>query len=120
MENVIPAYIMISRMVKIALQLSWIRAFRYERKGREFESLQCYKYFNFIVMKQSKKCYKHEKPFILKHNPGKHQIDKYCLSKCSKTWYKRLLKWNFSWMSRGYNPKNYASELYPFIWRKME
>lgn len=71
-------------------------------------------------MKNSKKCYKHEKPFILKHNPGNHQIYKYCLSKCSKTWYKRLLRWNFSWMSRGYNPKNFASELWPFIWRKQE
>ena len=71
-------------------------------------------------MKNSKKCYKHEKPFILKHNPSNRQINKYCLSKCSKRWYKRLLRWNFSWMSRGYNPKNFASELYPFIWRKLE
>ena len=71
-------------------------------------------------MKNSKKCYKHEKPFILKYNPGKHRINKYCLSKCSKRWYKRLLRWSFSWMSRGYNPKNFAGELYPFVWRKME
>lgn len=71
-------------------------------------------------MKNSKKCYKHEKPFVLKHNPGNRQIHKYCLSKCSKRWYKRLLRWYSSWRSVAYNPKNFASELSPFIWRKIE
>lgn len=70
-------------------------------------------------MKQSKKCYKHEKPFILKHNPSNRQINKYCLSKCSKTWYKRLLRWYFS-PRIAYNPKNFASELWPFVCRKLK